>query len=97
MRVAERSRIDLPDHVPDEFEVFVGGVRQTRGSDYEVEGRSVVFPRPIAQEGRLGFWRWMWMWLGVVGSYRKHETVDLVYELGGRRQVETGLTPRSTE
>ena len=52
---------------------------------------------PIAQEGRLGFWRWRWMWLGVVGSYRKHETVDLVYELGGRRQVETGLTPRSTE
>jgi hypothetical protein len=97
MKVAERSRIDLPDYLPGEFEVFVGGVRQARGSDYEVEGRAVVFPRPIAQEGRLGFWRWLWMWLGVVGSYRKHETVDLVYELGGRRQVETGLTPRPTE
>jgi hypothetical protein len=34
------------------------------------------------------------MWLGVAGSYRKHESVDLVYELDGRRQVETGLTPK---
>lgn len=97
MRVAERSRIDLPNYIPDQFEVFIGGVRQAPGSDYEVEGRAVVFPRPIAQEGRLGFWRWMWMWLGVVGSYRKHETVDLVYELSGRRQVETGLVPVSDE
>lgn len=94
MKVAERSRVDLPSHVPDEFEVYVGGVRQARGADYEVEGRSLVFPRQIEQEGRLGFWRWASMWLGVAGSYRKHESVDLVYELHGRRQVETGLTPK---
>jgi hypothetical protein len=94
MKVAERSRVDLPSYVPDEFEVYVGGVRQARGADYEVEGRSLVFPRPIEQEGRLGFWRWASMWLGVAGSYRKHESVDLVYELDGRRQVETGLTPK---
>jgi len=93
MKVAARSRVDLPAYVPDEFEVFVRGVRQTRGVDYEVEGRSLVFPRPIEQEGRLGFWRWTSMWLGVAGTYRKHEDVDVVYELGGRRQVETGLTP----
>jgi hypothetical protein len=89
MKVDARSRIDLPRHVPDDFEVFVAGVRQARGVDYEVRGRAVVF----AQEGRLGFWRWASMWLGIAGSYRKHETVDLVYELGGRRQVETGLQP----
>ena len=93
MKVAERSRVDLPPHVPDEFEVFVGGVRQTRGVDYEVEGRTLTFPRPIEQEGRLGFWRWAAMWLGIAGSYRKHENVDVVYELHGRRQVETGLVP----
>jgi hypothetical protein len=95
MNVAERSRIELPGHVPDLFDVYVGGVKQVRGADYEVVGRTVVFPRPIAQEGRLGFWRWMSMWLGIAGTYRKHETVDLVYELGGRRQVETGLRPES--
>jgi hypothetical protein len=95
MGVDERSRVDLPPHVPDVFQVFVSGVEQTRGTDYEVHGRSLVFPRPIAQEGRLGFWRWAGMWLGVVGSYRKHETVDVIYDAGGRRQVETGLRPTS--
>jgi hypothetical protein len=97
MEVPARSWIEVPSHVPDEFEVYVGGVRQQRGVDYEVVGRSVVFPRPIAQEGRLGFWRWASMWLGIAGTYRKHENVDLVYDLGGRRQVETGLTPRPYE
>jgi hypothetical protein len=97
MKVAARSRVDLPAYVPEDFEVYVGGVRQTRGVDYELEGRSVVFPRPIEQEGRLGFWRWASMWLGIAGTYRKHETVDIVYEIGGRREVETGLTPVPTE
>jgi len=97
MEVSARSWVEVPSHVPDDFEVFVGGVRQQRGVDYEVVGRSVVFPRPIAQEGRLGFWRWASMWLGIAGTYRKHETVDLVYDLGGRRQVETGLVPRAYE
>ena len=94
MEVSARSWVEVPSHVPDDFEVFVGGVRQQRGVDYEVVGRSVVFPRPIAQEGRLGFWRWASIWLGIAGTYRKHETVDLVYDLGGRRQVETGLEPQ---
>jgi hypothetical protein len=93
MEVSSRSRVDLPAHVPNDFEVYVGGLRQDRGADYEVIGRSLVFPRPIEQEGRLGFWRWALMWLGVVGSYRKHETVDIVYEVDGSRQVETGLVP----
>jgi hypothetical protein len=94
MEVDARTRVDLPSYVPDDFEVFVNGVRQTRGADYEVLGRSLVFPRPIEQEGKLGFWRWAGMWLGVIGSYRKHETVDIVYELGGKRQVATGLQPK---
>ena len=94
MEVAERTRVDLPPHVPGEFEVFVSGVRQQRGRDYEVAGRALVFPRPLAQEGRLGFWRWLSMWLGIAGTYRKHESVDVVYEVGGKRQVATGLQPK---
>ncbi len=94
MEVDARTRVDLPSYVPDDFEVFVNGVRQSRGADYEVLGRSLLFPRPIEQEGKLGFWRWAGMWLGVIGSYRKHETVDIVYELGGKRQVATGLQPK---
>ena len=97
MGVAERSRVDLPSHVPGDFQVFVNGVRQVRGVDYELVGRSLVFPRPIAQEGRLGFWRWASMWLGVAGTYRRHETVDVVYESGGERGVVTGLEPKPFE
>ena len=94
MGVDERSRVDLPAHVPDVFQVFVNGVEQLPGVDYMLVGRSLVFPRPIAQEGRLGFWRWTAMWLGIAGSYRKHENVDVVYDAGGRRRVETGLRPK---
>jgi hypothetical protein len=93
MEVTERTRVDLPPHVPADFEVFVNGVQQTRGVDYEVVGRALFFTRAIAQEGKLGFWRWAGMWLGVAGSYRKHETVDVVYEVNGRREVATGLEP----
>ena len=50
-------------------------------------GRTLLFPRPIAQEGRLGFWRWTSMWLGIAGTYRKHETVSIVYTLNGRNAV----------
>jgi hypothetical protein len=31
------------------------------------------------------------MFLGIAGTYRKNETVDVVYEAGGRRTVATGL------
>lgn len=97
MKVPQRSRIELPDHVPATFEVYVSGVRQVPGRDFEVDGRSLVFPRPLEQEGQLGFWRWLSMWLGVAGTYRKNETVDVVYEADGRREVETGLQPQPYE
>lgn len=97
MVVSETARVDLPEHVPASFEVYVNGVLQARGVDYEIEGRSLVFPRTIAQEGRLGFWRWASMWLGIAGTYRRHDTVDVVYESGGRRMVETGLEPKPVD
>jgi hypothetical protein len=89
------SRVTLPDDVPEEFEVFINGVRQELGRDYRVQGRTLVFTRPLAQEGRLGPLRWMSMFLGVAGTYRKHDTVDVVYERDGRRVVATGLRPES--
>jgi len=93
----ERSRVDLPPYIPDQFEVYVAGVHQARGVDYEQIGRSLYFPRPIAQEGRIGFWRWLSMWLVIAGAYRKHENVDIVYEVNGRRAVATGLEPQAAE
>jgi len=33
------------------------------------------------------------MFLGVAGTYRRHDTVDVVYQRDGQRVVATGLTP----
>ena len=89
-----RSRVALPAHVTSPFEVYVNGVPQRAGSDFRLEGRELVFERPLAREGRLGLWRWLSMLLGVAGTYRKHDAVDVVYEVSGRRYVETGLAAR---
>jgi hypothetical protein len=71
--------------------VFVNGVEQREGADYTVEGGNLVFNRSLAQEGRLGFWRWTSMFLGIAGTYRKHDNVDVQYTLNGRPNVATGL------
>ena len=86
------SRVHLPPGVGDSYEVYVNGVRQEPGRDFDRLGDELVFRRQLAQEGRLGPIRWLSMLLGVAGTYRKHENVDVVYEEGGRRTV-ASLTP----
>ena len=86
------SRVQLPAGVGDRYEVYVNGVRQERGHDFDRIGDELVFRRELAQEGRLGLIRWLSMLLGVAGTYRRHENVDVVYELDGRRTV-ASLTP----
>ena len=81
--------MELPDEVGQEFEVFVNGVPQQRGVDYDQVGRALVFSRELASEGRLGFWRWLSLFLGVAGTYRRNDTVDVVYVRDGRRIVAT--------
>ena len=71
--------------------MFVNGVPQRRGPDYELFGRELVFTKPLAKEGRLGPWRWLSIFLGIAGTYRKNDTVDVVYEAGGRRTVASDL------
>ena len=83
--------MDLPPGVTRGFEVYVNGVRQREGVDFERRGTSLVFPRSLAREGRLGFWRWLSIVLGIAGTYRQNDSVDVVYEAGGRRVVATGL------
>jgi hypothetical protein len=85
------SRVALPPHIVAPFEVYVNGVPQQEGRDYRVEGRTLVFNRSLEREGKLGFWRWLSMFLGIAGTYRQNDTVDVVYQAGGRRAVESGL------
>jgi len=96
--LAERSRVTLPKGVGSSFEVYVNGVRQEEGVDFVRAEGELVFRRRLATEGKLGFWRWTSLFLGIAGTYRQNDSVDVVYDTGGRRVVATGLpiTPDET-
>jgi hypothetical protein len=85
VEVGRRAR--LPQGAAPPFAVFVNGVRQDEGSDYRIEGRDIVFSRPIVKEGKVSGVRWMAMLLGLFGTYRKHEVVDVEYRRGGRVEL----------
>lgn len=91
----QRAAAELPPQLGGaELEVYVNGVRQAEGRDFRREGGRLLFERPLAREGRLGFWRWASMFLGIAGTYRQNDTVDVIYELDGRRLVLSGLPVR---
>lgn len=94
--VTSRTTVQLPAGVTSPFEVYVNGVPQEEGRDFERRGASLVFRRPLQREGRLGFWRWLSMLLGVAGTYRQNDSVDVVFEHEGRRVVASGL-PMTTD
>ena len=79
--------MELPEQATGSFDVFVNGVPQEEGVDYDRIGRMLVFRRELAEEGRLGFWRWLSLFLGVAGTYRRNDTVDVVFTRDGRRAV----------
>jgi hypothetical protein len=75
------SRVKLPDGANPPVRVFVNGVAQQEGKDYRIEGRELVFPdRLLKKEGRLGFWRWTSMFIGLVGTYRQNDSVDVHWD-----------------
>ena len=86
-----RTSVLLPGDVTRPFEVYVNGVLQRRGADYELRGRELVFTKPLAKEGRLGPLRWLSIFLGIAGTYRKNDSVDVVYQAGGQRTVAAAL------
>jgi hypothetical protein len=91
----DASTVRLPRGVRPPLRVFVNGIEQRKGEDYRLVGDRLIFNRSLAQEGKLGFWRWLSMFLGIAGTYRKHETVDVQYEVDGRPRVAANLKPES--
>ena len=85
-----RWRVPLPKGAGRPFRVFVNGVPQREGADYEVAGRELLFSKPLEKE-RLGVGRWTAIFLGLWGYYGKNDSVDVQYRLGGRETVATGL------
>lgn len=86
----ERWRVPLPRGAEPPLRVFVNGVAQEEGRDYELRGRDLLFDRPLVKE-RVGFWRWTAMFFALFGSYGRNDSVDVQYDVGGRRTVATGL------
>jgi hypothetical protein len=86
-------RVKLPAGAEPPFTVFVNGVEQTEGSDYNVRVGEIVFTRPIVKE-RVGKGRWLAMYLGLFGTYRKHETVDVQFSRGGKVELASDLEIR---
>ncbi len=89
--VARGTRVRLPGDVVRPFEVFVNGVPQEEGTDFSVDGRTLVFRRELRTEGKLGFWRWTSILIGVAGTYRQNDSVDVAYRRGGKPVVATKL------
>jgi hypothetical protein len=86
-----KSAVQIPSGAEPPFDVFVNGVRQAPGRDYEIQGNRLVFSKHLEKEGKLGFWRWLSMALSIAGFYGKNDSVDLHYNLHGKRQVAVGL------
>lgn len=87
---AAGERVRIPAGAEPPFTVFINGIEQSEGADYEVEFPEIVFTRPIVKE-KIGTSRWLAMYLGLWGTYRKNETVDLQYTSGGKVQLVSDL------
>jgi hypothetical protein len=99
----ERWLVPLPRGVRPPIEVFVSGVPQSAGVDYDYEQRGdtgvLAFRRPLQREGRIGFWRWTLMFFSIAGTYRRDDSVDVRYTVDDEPRVVTGLAivpPRGT-
>jgi hypothetical protein len=80
---AAGRRVKLPKGAEAPYTVFVNGIEQREGPDYRVAAGEIVFTRDIVKE-KVGKGRWLAMYLGLFGTYRKNETVDLQFTRDGK-------------
>jgi len=87
---AAGRRLKLPTGAETPFAVFVNGIEQSEGADYEVRAGEIVFSREIIKE-KVGTGRWLAMYLGLFGTYRKNETIDLQFQRNGKTELLSDL------
>lgn len=87
---AAGRRLKLPDGAEAAYVVFINGVEQHEGVDYELRAGEIVFTREIVKE-KVGAGRWLAMYLGLFGTYRKNETIDLQFQRGGKTELLSDL------
>jgi hypothetical protein len=83
------SGVRLPPGVRPPFEVYLNGVLQELGHDYEVSAGELRFKRELAQ-AKLSKWAWFLGFWGI-GTYRQNDEVDIRYERDGRPMVAHAL------
>jgi len=86
---AAGERVKLPAGAEPPFTVFINGIEQGKGT-YRIEAGELVFDRPIVKE-KVGTGRWLAMYLGIFGTYRKNETIDLQFTKGGKVELRSDL------
>jgi hypothetical protein len=85
-----RSIVKLPPQVCEPYEVFVNGVPQREGADFQAKGRTLMFERELRKD-KISKRRWL---LGAwgVGTYKQDDSVDVRYEArDGSPRVAEGL------
>lgn len=87
---AAGERVQIPAGAEPPFTVFINGVEQTEGKDFNIAGAEVVFTRPIIKE-QMNTGRWLAMYLGLFGTYRKDEKVDLQFTRNGKVELTPDL------
>lgn len=83
---AAGRRLKLPAGAEAPYAVFVNGIEQREGVDYELRAGEIVFTREIVKE-KVGTGRWLAMYLGLFGTYRKNETIDLQFNRDGKVEL----------
>jgi hypothetical protein len=83
-------RVPLPPGAEPPLRVFVNGIPQEEGRDYELVAGELLFDRPLEKE-RLSKAKWSAIFFGLWGYYGKNDSVDVHFSSSGRRQVVTGL------
>ena len=86
---AAGERVKLPAGAEPPFTVFINGVEQPKES-YRIEAGEILFGRPIVKE-KIGTSRWLAMYLGLWGTYRKNETIDLQFTKAGKIELRSDL------
>ena len=82
-QVRRRTIVRLPGDVTRPFEVFVNGVPQMEGADFEVMGGVLLFEGTCGRGPSSDSGGGLRIFVGMAGTYRQNDSVDIAYTVGG--------------
>jgi hypothetical protein len=90
--------LPLPADARPPFDVFVNGVAQAAGTDYEFRDGALHFTKPLDAGKREGLWQKLVMSTAGVGYYGRGDSIDVHFHredgttsvISGKRVERTG-------